>query len=77
MIAYSYEDWANPPHGVAIMEFEGGPPTKRFDIPQAGFGGTLTVAPSCTPRTRAVSITSGASRLREGHRSRSPISPAN
>jgi Tol biopolymer transport system component len=33
MIAYSYEDpSANPPHGVAIMAFEGGPPTKRFDI---------------------------------------------
>jgi Tol biopolymer transport system component len=34
MIAYSYEDpAANPPHGVAIMPFEGGPPIKRFDIP--------------------------------------------
>jgi Tol biopolymer transport system component len=33
MIAYSYDDAAaNPPHGVAIMAFEGGPPTKRFDI---------------------------------------------
>jgi hypothetical protein len=33
MIAYSYEDpSANPPHGVAIMAFEGGPPLKRFDI---------------------------------------------
>jgi len=33
MIAYSYEDpSANPPQGVAIMAFEGGPPTKRFDI---------------------------------------------
>jgi eukaryotic-like serine/threonine-protein kinase len=32
-IAYSYEDpSANPPHGVAIMAFEGGPPTKHFDI---------------------------------------------
>ena len=36
MIAYSYEDpSANPPRGVAIMAFEGGPPTKRFDIPQS------------------------------------------
>jgi Tol biopolymer transport system component len=35
MIAYSYEDpSANPPRGVAIMAFEGGSPTKRFDIPQ-------------------------------------------
>jgi len=35
MIAYSYEDAsANPPHGVAIMAFEGGPPTNRFAIPQ-------------------------------------------
>jgi Tol biopolymer transport system component len=34
-IAYSYEDpSANPPHGIAIMAFEGGPPTKHFDIPQ-------------------------------------------
>jgi len=33
MIAYSYEDAAaNPPHGVAIMAFEGGLPTKHFDI---------------------------------------------
>jgi len=32
-IAYSYEDpSANPPQGVAIMAFEGGPPTKHFDI---------------------------------------------
>jgi Tol biopolymer transport system component len=32
-IAYGYEDpSANPPHGVAIMAFEGGPPTKHFDI---------------------------------------------
>jgi eukaryotic-like serine/threonine-protein kinase len=32
-IAYSYEDpSANPPRGVAIMAFEGGPPTKHFDI---------------------------------------------
>ena len=35
MIAYSYEDAsANPTQGVAIMAFEGGPPTKRFDIPE-------------------------------------------
>ena len=38
MIAYSYQDagaspWASPPRGIAIMAFEGGPPTKRFDIP--------------------------------------------
>jgi eukaryotic-like serine/threonine-protein kinase len=33
MIAYSYYDpQAKPPHGVAIMEFEGGAPLKRFDI---------------------------------------------
>ena len=33
-IAYSYEDAAaSPPRGIAIMAFEGGPPTKRFDIP--------------------------------------------
>jgi Tol biopolymer transport system component len=33
MIAYSYEDAAaHPPYGVAIMAFEGGPPTKHFDI---------------------------------------------
>jgi Tol biopolymer transport system component len=33
MIAYSYEDpSANPPQGVAIMAFEGGPATKHFDI---------------------------------------------
>jgi Tol biopolymer transport system component len=33
-IAYHYEDSsANPPHGVAIMAFEGGPPTKHLDIP--------------------------------------------
>ena len=33
MIAYSYEDpSANPPQGIAIMAFEGGPPTKHFDI---------------------------------------------
>jgi Tol biopolymer transport system component len=33
MIAYSYADpSANPPQGVAIMAFEGGPPTKHFDI---------------------------------------------
>ncbi len=33
-IAYSYEDaTASPPRGIAIMAFEGGPPTKRFDIP--------------------------------------------
>jgi eukaryotic-like serine/threonine-protein kinase len=32
-IAYFYEDpSANPPQGVAIMTFEGGPPTKHFDI---------------------------------------------
>ena len=32
-IAYGYEDpSANPPRGVAIMAFEGGPPTKHFDI---------------------------------------------
>jgi Tol biopolymer transport system component len=32
-IAYSYEDpSANPPQGVAIMAFEGGPRTKHFDI---------------------------------------------
>jgi Tol biopolymer transport system component len=36
MIAYSYEDAAaSPPHGVAIMAFEGGPPMKRFDTPQS------------------------------------------
>jgi eukaryotic-like serine/threonine-protein kinase len=35
MIAYSYEDPSvNPPLGLAIMAFEGGPPMKRFDIPQ-------------------------------------------
>jgi Tol biopolymer transport system component len=35
-IAYSYEDpSANPPHGIAIMAFEGGPPMKRFDTPQS------------------------------------------
>src|SRR5271157_1179207 len=35
MIAYSYEDpSANPTQGVAIMAFEGGPSTKRFDIPE-------------------------------------------
>jgi Tol biopolymer transport system component len=35
-IAYSYEDpSANPPHGIAIMAFEGGPPLKRFDTPQS------------------------------------------
>jgi eukaryotic-like serine/threonine-protein kinase len=34
MIAYSYEDaGTNPPRGIAIMAFEGGPPTKRLDIP--------------------------------------------
>ena len=34
-IAYLYEDpSANPPRGAAIMAFEGGPPAKRFDIPQ-------------------------------------------
>jgi eukaryotic-like serine/threonine-protein kinase len=34
-IAYLYEDpSADPPRGVAIMAFEGGRPTKRFDIPQ-------------------------------------------
>ncbi len=34
MIAYSYEDAAaSPLRGIAIMAFEGGPPTKRFDIP--------------------------------------------
>jgi len=34
MVAYSYEDAsANPPRGIAIMAFEGGSPTKRFDIP--------------------------------------------
>jgi serine/threonine protein kinase/Tol biopolymer transport system component len=34
-IAYSYEDpSAKPPRGVAIMAFDGGPPTKRFDISQ-------------------------------------------
>jgi len=34
MIAYSYQDaGASPPRGIAIMAFEGGPPTKRFDIP--------------------------------------------
>jgi eukaryotic-like serine/threonine-protein kinase len=33
MIAYSYKDpSANPPQGVAIMAFEGGPATKHFDI---------------------------------------------
>jgi hypothetical protein len=33
MIAYGYEDAsANPPRGIAIMAFEGGTPTKRFDI---------------------------------------------
>ncbi len=38
MIAYSYEDpSANPPQGVAIMAFEGGPPTKRFDTPQSAW----------------------------------------
>jgi len=32
-IAYSYEDpSAHPPEGVAIMAFEGGPPTKHIDI---------------------------------------------
>jgi len=36
MIAYSYEDpSANPPRGIAIMAFEGGPPMKRFDTPQS------------------------------------------
>ena len=35
MIAYHYEDpAANPPRGVAIMAFDGGPATKHFDIPQ-------------------------------------------
>jgi len=35
-IAYSYEDPStNPPHGVAIMAFDGGPPLKRFDIPES------------------------------------------
>jgi Tol biopolymer transport system component/tRNA A-37 threonylcarbamoyl transferase component Bud32 len=35
MIAHFYRDpSANPPRGVAIMAFEGGPPAKRFDIPQ-------------------------------------------
>jgi eukaryotic-like serine/threonine-protein kinase len=34
MIAYSYNDpEQKPPHGVAIMAFEGGVPVKRFDIP--------------------------------------------
>jgi Tol biopolymer transport system component len=33
-IAYSYEEpSANPPRGIAIMAFEGGPPMKRFDTP--------------------------------------------
>jgi eukaryotic-like serine/threonine-protein kinase len=33
MIAYFYKDpSANPPQGVAIMAFEGGPATKHFDI---------------------------------------------
>jgi eukaryotic-like serine/threonine-protein kinase len=33
-IAYSYEDpAASPPRGIAIMAFEGGPSTKRFNIP--------------------------------------------
>jgi Tol biopolymer transport system component len=39
-IAYFYRDTkATPKEGVAIMAFEGGPPTKRFDIPRmiAGF----------------------------------------
>jgi eukaryotic-like serine/threonine-protein kinase len=37
-IAYSYEDpSANPPHGIAIMAFEGGPPMKRFDTPQSAW----------------------------------------
>jgi eukaryotic-like serine/threonine-protein kinase len=35
MIAYYYIDpSANPARGVAIMAFEGGPPTMRFDSPQ-------------------------------------------
>jgi eukaryotic-like serine/threonine-protein kinase len=34
MVAYPYEDSsANPPNGVALMAFEGGPPTKYLDIP--------------------------------------------
>ena len=34
-IAYSYRDEkAIPTHGVAIMSFEGGPTTKRFDLPR-------------------------------------------
>ncbi len=34
IIAYLYVDpSANPPRGVALMAFEGGPSTKRFDIP--------------------------------------------
>jgi eukaryotic-like serine/threonine-protein kinase len=34
-IAYSYDDSSvKPPRGIAIMAFEGGPPMRRFDIPQ-------------------------------------------
>jgi Tol biopolymer transport system component len=37
-IAYSYLDQnATPKKGIAIMAFEGGSPTKRFDIPQVGW----------------------------------------
>jgi serine/threonine protein kinase/Tol biopolymer transport system component len=35
-IAYFYRDTTlTPKNGAAIMAFEGGPPTKRFDIPQS------------------------------------------
>jgi Tol biopolymer transport system component len=38
MIAYHYEgSSANPPRGVVIMAFDGGPATKHFDIPRAWF----------------------------------------
>jgi serine/threonine protein kinase len=37
-LAYDYEDpSAKPPRGVAIMTVEGGPPMKRFDIPQSAW----------------------------------------
>jgi hypothetical protein len=71
-IAYSYEDpSANPPQGVAIMAFEGGPRTKHFDIFSSigmdvvSVGGRQSLAPLYQERGRCRQYLEPADRGRE------------
>ena len=79
MIAYSYEELsANPPYGVAIMAFEGGPPMKRFDIPQRTWFRWAADSRSLLYTKNEGGVENIWSQpIAEVRRSRSPISTAN